>query len=381
MSWAAETKLRLQFFAIFLTVLCPALLVWQAAETRRQIASLSWPSVTGEVQGVRAKPWVDQDGHTKYYGRVVYHYLVEGKEYTTDLTDLGPGAKRASRDAALADVDPFRPGMSVTVYYDPADPGTGVIEKGIPTPHLVLLIGLGIGTIVGAVVGFFTVRGWVRGLRQKSDEGRLRPDAAEPVAVTTAPAQAASLGDRIEVFRPMRANIVAGFILSALLVGGGMAAIAIPLHAAYLAGWDLPFDVKKGWSWLAVGLFALLGIIATLGGVALAAYSRGLLSQCVEIHVNGFRYTSRQGAEDVLWRDISRVQETILYERPPLLKGPAKVLVPKLVSSSYTVVTTAGKEYGFDGNSIKAIKRFGGVLREQAQRLALPWEMVEAHVG
>ena len=167
MSWAADTKFRFQVFAIFLTFMCPALLIWQAAETWRQISSTNWPSVSGEVQRVNAKAWLDSDNNTKYYGRVTYHYLVDGKEYTTDLTDLGPGAKRSLPGEALADVGQFRPGMNVTVYYDPADPGVGVIEKGIPTVHLALLIGLGIGTVVGVIVSCFTVRQLIVWLRTK----------------------------------------------------------------------------------------------------------------------------------------------------------------------------------------------------------------------
>ena len=76
-----------------------------------------------------------------------------------------------------------------------------------------------------------------------------------------------ALGDLIEEFKPMMGNIIAGFVISVLLVAAGAAAIGFPLHAAYLADWDLPVDVKKGWSWLAVVLFCLLGIGMTIGSV------------------------------------------------------------------------------------------------------------------
>jgi hypothetical protein len=384
MNWT-DTKLRLQFAALFLTVLCPGLLIYQASQTRRQLASTGWPSVPGEVQGIIAKTWSDRDNHIKYYGRVIYRYAVNGKEYTSDLTDLGPGSKRASREDALADVSRFQPGMAVTVYYDPDDPSVGIIEKGIPTMHLVLLIGLIVGTVVGVVVSFFTVRGWIRSRRQKNADGQLPPseriEGASPPQDTHAPAdaQAAELGERIEVFRPMMGNVIAGFILSGLVLVGSAAAIFFPLRAAYLANWNLPFDVKTGWSWLAVGLCEVLGIGLLIGGLALLVYSRGLLSHCVEIYANGFRYCSGRSAECVLWTHVSHVRELILYERHPILKGPAKFLLPKVASTSYLVHTISGKEYGFDGNSIRSIKRFGNLLREQSQRLSLPWETVEEH--
>lgn len=171
MSWASDTKFRLQVFAIGLTILCPIGLIWQAAETRRQIASGSWPSVPGVVQETTAKAWLDSDRkRTLFYGRAVYRYAVDGKDYTSDLTDLGPGTKRDTPEEALADVGEYRPGMNVTVYYDPDDPSVGVIEKGVPTIHLVLLVALCLGAVIGAVVSFFTVRGWVRGARQGKPE-------------------------------------------------------------------------------------------------------------------------------------------------------------------------------------------------------------------
>src|SRR5260370_35581325 len=97
------------------------------------------------------------------------------------------------------------------------------------------------------------------------------------------------LGDHVEEFKPMMGNIIAGFILSILLVLGGLAAVGFPLHAAYEADWNLPFNVKKGWSWLAVGVFSILGIGLVVGGVLLSASSRRRFSRYVVICKNSFR--------------------------------------------------------------------------------------------
>ena len=107
MSWASDTKFRFQFFAICMTFICPIFLVSWAGETKRQIASSSWPSVPGEIQRIIAKPWLDRDNNTKYYGRVTYRYAVDGREYKSDLTDLGPGTKRRDPATALADVSEY----------------------------------------------------------------------------------------------------------------------------------------------------------------------------------------------------------------------------------------------------------------------------------
>jgi Protein of unknown function (DUF3592) len=377
MNWGARTKMRLQFFAMGMTFLCPAFLIWQASDTKRQFASKYWPSVTGEVQGIDAKPWLADDKTVKFFGRVNYRYVVDGREYTTDLTDLGPGTKRSNRDAALADVSEYKPGMKVPVYYDPSDPGIGIIHTGIPTIHLLLLIGLCLGTIAGALAIFFTLRGWLREWRDERNT-RIRQPSEHSAGVPPV-IQVADLGAKREVFSPRMANTVAGFIISALLVVGGTAAIGLPLREAYLADWNLPVYVKTGWCWLAIGVLAVVGVFLAAGGIVLMRFSKALLSHRVELFANGFRFGPQDSAEVALWTNVVRVRETILYERPPILKGAAKLLLPKIASASYVIVTKSGKEYGFDGNSIKEIQTFAQVLRDLANRLSLPWETVEEH--
>ncbi len=164
MSWAQDTKFRFQVFALIAMFGCPGFLIWMAAQTKRQIASSNWPSVEGEIQDITAKSWWSEDSKTtKYYGRAIYSYTVQDHEYTSDLTDLGPGTKRADPNTALADVARYQPGMKLPVYYDPNDPSVGILEKGIPPIHLGLLIGLSVGTIVSVIVSFFTIRGWIKG--------------------------------------------------------------------------------------------------------------------------------------------------------------------------------------------------------------------------
>ena len=104
------------------------------------------------------------------------------------------------------------------------------------------------------------------------------------------------------------------------------------------------------------------------------------MSRRLEFCTGGFRYCSHRPAEDVLWSGVVRAKETILYERPPVLKGAAKFLVPKVASSNYTVVAASGKEYLFTGDSVGRIKQFGKLLRAHAEKLGLPWETEEKHL-
>jgi hypothetical protein len=188
-----------------------------------------------------------------------------------------------------------------------------------------------------------------------------------------------ALGARIELFTPMMGNIVAGGIFSFLLLGGGLALTGFILREVYRAGGNLPVEAKQGMSWIAVGLGSALGVGFVVGGVLLARYVRWLLSHRVEFCENGFRYHEGRATEEVTWVSVASIRERILYERPPILKGPVKLLLPKMASSSYVVVTTNAKEYSFDGNSIRRIKRFGELLRERAGQAGVPWETVEEH--
>jgi hypothetical protein len=141
----------------------------------------------------------------------------------------------------------------------------------------------------------------------------------------------------------------------------------------------LAADANKEESWLTAGLGLLLGLVGIVGGVVFAGYARWLLYHDVELCEHGFRYRQGKATEEVPWSAVTSVRETILYERPPILKGPAKLLLPKLASRSYTVITKSGKKYSFDGNSIKRIKRFGALLHERVDQVGVPWETVEEH--
>ena len=186
------------------------------------------------------------------------------------------------------------------------------------------------------------------------------------------------LGSRIDSFKPMMGNIIAGFILGLLSCSAGVAAYIFSIRSAIRQNWDLPLVEGKELSWLVFGLVIFAGTVMLLMGAAFIRLSRSLVGLRVDIHVNGIRYRPRRSYEDIAWGEINRILETITYERPPILTGPAAFLLPKLASVSYTVFIEE-KQFLFDGNTIKAIKRFGRVLKEHASRASVVWEIVESH--
>ena len=187
-------------------------------------------------------------------------------------------------------------------------------------------------------------------------------------------------GNPLRVFKPGVGNIVAGFILSFLLVAAGLTALTVITRVVYQTGGNLPMDAKKGASWLTLGLWGFIGAILLAGGIWLGTYCLGLLSHRVEFYDDGLRYRKRATSDDVRWEEIARVREIVVYARPPIVKGPARMLLPEIANTSFVIVTKTGREHPSDGNSIKFIKRFGKAVREQTDPRSVPWDVVESHV-
>ena len=169
MSWMQMFRFRLQVFSLIAAIGCPIGLAIMAGQLSQQLASNSWPSVSGRIDGVVARTWWDKKNHRmKYFGRAVYSYVIDGQSYKSDLTDLGPGIKRLEPNAALYDVRKYREGMRVDVYYDPKNPSTAVISPGIPATYQLLLVVLVVGTIGGVIGSYFTLRAWLSGDKGES---------------------------------------------------------------------------------------------------------------------------------------------------------------------------------------------------------------------
>jgi hypothetical protein len=126
-------------------------------------------------------------------------------------------------------------------------------------------------------------------------------------------------------------------------------------------------------------MICFLGICILAGGIAFTIYSKRLRSFGVVFFTSGFRFYSHKGKEDILWSEIGLVREIVLYERLPILHDPLNYLLPRVVSRSYTLVTLSNKEYGFDVNRIKNIKKLSDLLHEEATKRSLLWTIQEVH--
>jgi hypothetical protein len=74
---------------------------------------------------------------------------------------------------------------------------------------------------------------------------------------------------------------------------------------------------------------------------------------------------------------VAVVEETILHEHLPILKGGLKYALPAGSSRGYLVRRQDGKEFVFDRNRLKGLGRFSKLLRQEAETRDIPWTTTE----
>jgi hypothetical protein len=133
-------KAALGVSAVLLAVSCTSLP--QYLRARR---SAQWPTAKGVVKISRLQVGYFK-GMKGYYGDVQYQYSVGNAEYHgTRLSFVR--THLAVEDAWQRKIDGYPVGKTVTVYYDPADPGFAVLEPGL-VGELSLLFKLNIFFVV-----------------------------------------------------------------------------------------------------------------------------------------------------------------------------------------------------------------------------------------
>jgi hypothetical protein len=120
---------------------------------REAYASRSWPTVQGQVTHSEMTQHRDSDGDMMYGTDITYAYAVNGQQYSgyrVTLMDGSTSARGAVQDA----LNRYPAGGTVTVYYDPDDPASAILEPGFTSG--VLLLGALIVCFPGAgMLAFF----------------------------------------------------------------------------------------------------------------------------------------------------------------------------------------------------------------------------------
>jgi hypothetical protein len=193
---------------------------------------------------------------------------------------------------------------------------------------------------------------------------------------------AEELGEIRAEFQPGRDNLIAGLILGLLAIAGGCTLIYLAANGALQSGGNLPVWLpkgRKGWSWGAVAGISVMGVALAVGGILLLWWVKSLFSFGVRIGLNGMAVVDKRGMRVISWDDIASVQENHLYERPPILKGPAQFVLPKMLSKSFIVKTKQGEPLTFDGTTIKGHVELAALIKERLDGRSIPWEIVEMH--
>lgn len=127
------------FFLIGAGVLIYALIMRKKANTAQ-----AWPAVSGQVysSSVREQHHEDSEGNVSwtYTPEVMYQYNVAGAVFQAKRIAFG-AAGSGKRQTAEQVAARYQPGQTVTVYYNPQNPGDAVLERQVQNGRTLLILG------------------------------------------------------------------------------------------------------------------------------------------------------------------------------------------------------------------------------------------------
>ncbi|MCK4538713.1 MAG: DUF3592 domain-containing protein [Candidatus Krumholzibacteria bacterium] len=111
----------------------------------------NWPTVKGKVTYTHADSR-RVNSKQEYQATVKYTYTVDGKSYTGKRITASDVYQK-SLSGANDIIDKYPVGGEVSVYYDPADPGTALLDAGMKkNVYLMLGGGLACFFLAGAII-------------------------------------------------------------------------------------------------------------------------------------------------------------------------------------------------------------------------------------
>jgi hypothetical protein len=111
--------------------------LYGGCQVKEGLATSSWPTVEGVITASsttskRESASIGSGRTTVYRAKVEYTYEVNGERIVGDRITVRSRWRGNSR-AADDDRMKYRRDAAVTVHYDPADPGSSVLEPGVNT--------------------------------------------------------------------------------------------------------------------------------------------------------------------------------------------------------------------------------------------------------
>ena len=115
--------------------------------------SRAWPTTTGVIRAAALKTAFAKPNMAPWFSPFVcYSYRVDGADYTADTWKGRMRYSSGSPKYAEGVVARYPAGQTVTVHYDPTDPGMGILELG---NHDGAGVALTVGIVFGLVGALF----------------------------------------------------------------------------------------------------------------------------------------------------------------------------------------------------------------------------------
>ncbi len=137
--------MRNAYIGIMLVVVSAFLVFYGLNMLIKGKASNSWPVCQGTVVSSDIEQESKTDSYEKqtvsYRAHVVYSYLVNGTAFRSNRIAFETYST-SQKGKVLAIANKYPAGETITVYYDPADPNSAILEKGTGTAaYFIIVVG------------------------------------------------------------------------------------------------------------------------------------------------------------------------------------------------------------------------------------------------
>lgn len=125
-------------------------------------ASKGWPTTTGVILNSKVKTHQSNDSNSSTYSaEIVYQYQIKQSVLKAETVWFGGDISTSNRSMAQETVKKYPAKKQVTVYYNPDEPATAVLEPGVfTTTYFYYMFGwlfLGVGILVTGIPLFRTL--------------------------------------------------------------------------------------------------------------------------------------------------------------------------------------------------------------------------------
>lgn len=157
---AQTNKLSSQLLPILLAVAGACIVVWGSLSIVKAKESVNWPTAEGIVVNSSVEDSKHSNETTKksvYHANVVYEFIVNGTEYSSNRVAFGDyGSGKISHADEI--VSRYPVGMDVLVYYRSDKPKVCLLEPGLKLQSFYVL-GFGLVFLITGVLFFFFLPG------------------------------------------------------------------------------------------------------------------------------------------------------------------------------------------------------------------------------